>query len=1468
MEEGTYVAESIEEPSKDDQQSTDPKSIERSNSQESETPFQERVIYPTVQNIYQGKVEINSSPEAANEDTTIITRSPSTRRKKLNRSTYARLHRKSNAQTFVDKIRGRYEDIGKQTKDKIDAPESANKNSTGKCECDNASDKSAANNGIVQSDALQNYLKNNAKEDTQDFLSAERGKNLKGISKATKDIQEFIDTERRYTGKETVKIAQDTQKFLENERRNTVKSILQLTQNSQNFIDAEREKTDVDEVSKTADYISQLQNNLKVKLSKETVEELKNKYSPSNFGYPRLTKSNSFSKIQFSDSVNKLPKVPIPKPRISLTKDDALKWENIKSEFEKPRNPEENELGEENKQECVVIEPVRVTSPTPEQPVTVFASSSTLDSILDEEPPKDHNFNYLGGKFDFDDSNIESISDIDISSIKYAEPEEKHFVLRESSSEDSVKQVSDFLSDIVMEKKPKEKKKRSGSFRSIMGNIFGKDKSKPKKNDKTVSDNSQNESSSFIRNSTQRHTIGGSYPTRERKPNEQQSEPYYANRRTFGNEPDDRGRQIEERFAQTHINKFNDIKNNFTKYEQNQSHRPSEDYICMDQGPKNLNHSRPAYANNPSVNKYIDTSSSTSTMESDKQRNTYENSLIAQAELRLARQNNGVQRSNSYRGGLPPSLYPRKSSDTESTNHNGYSNSPERFSETPPRAQSTYQNLQLIKPKAVIPINSERPLPNPYHNDSEEDGQANKDNQINDNGYKTIERNMNNDDGKQYPGKSPNAQPYFDDTYGTVFDCVDYDKRNRKMDSSPSPQGRYGSNTSPSTSSSPRSPSLEGSKLRLPSNRERVELQPRLKSPIPPAKVSTEKIIATELLRTARSPTPTRKSQNVRSSPSHQRLEIPIDYPEAADRPDLSSRTDNRDNNTYTEKESEPVALSHSTPMHNGVEIRRKPPVSPRKPNVEQYLEAAEWYKRQKEIDQFPTIPVESPTRLVTSAVIHSDPSMPNPTKRPETPKQNMYPVERATTPVNHRLSTSSIKTSPEKQEIRQQVEAYCWKELKKLKDQKELELYYYQQAFACIDDSVLATRKPRSATQIPQRGRRSLSLPREMRPVKAPIQQQEMLYGTRQQYPPSPMQGQRQGRPPLTPIPQEVIYGQFIRNSPIRRTIGPVGVNNQQRVSYDNYSTSSELGVKPIFNRGSLSNQDFVDSQTQSLKRVSFSNPQSPYWPTKDGLTQSPPQRRPERQRDNSVDDEVFVPASPRVSSRTDAVYGQRIPAGSARSPQEAIYGRRLEIPPGEAGLRSSKQSLSREASSDRELNAIYQQNSPRIHNEPLYGRSGQKQIRVNNKYADIYGQIHDTNEPQYAQQKSGVVYGQLQQNPNIPRQPPPSGFIRGTRLTASANDMYKRLVQSGDPRYRSDTFAFEPIYEKQCVPNGHYEYNSRVISPSRPLPPLPNERSSSLLPRNRRYPVASDTESDVSDFRRVSQQENVYRVRGAYGK
>lgn len=1431
MEEATYIAGNTEEPSTGDQ---------------SERPFVEKVIYPTVQNIYQGKVELDSSPEAANEDATIITRSPSTKRNKLNRSTYARLHRKSNAQTFVDKLRGKYEEIAtKQTEDKIDAPETANKNSTGKCECDNASD-----NGTVRSDSSQNNAKNAVQKDTQEFLDAERGKITKVVC------------------------TKDTQAFLENERRNTLKSILYTAQYIQDFLDVEREKTEVDGISKTADHISQLQNNLKVKLSKETVEELKNKYSPSNFGYPSLSKSNSFSKVQFSDSDScKLPKVPIPKPRISLTKDDTLNWENIKTEFEKPENPEEKPNDYKDKEpEVVVIEPLRVTSPTPEQPITVFASSSTLNSIIDEVSSKDYNFNYLEGKFDFVETNFESVSDIDEATIEYAEPEDKHFILKESSSEDSVKQVSDFLSEIVMEKKPKEKKKRSGSFRSIMGNIFGKDKSKPKKNDKTISDNSQNESSSFIRNSAQRHTIGSSYPTRERRQNELQTEPYYANRRTFGNEPDAKGKEIEERFAQTHINKFNDIKNNFTKYEQSQNYRPSEDYICMDQGSKNLNYSRPAYSNNSSVNKYIDTSSSTSTLESDKQRNTYENSLIAQAELRLARQNNGVQRSNSYKGRMPSFLYSKKSSDTENSNGNGYSNSPERFSETPPRAQATYQNLQLIKPKAVIPISSERPLPNPYHNDSEEDRQSNKDNQINDNGYKTIERNINVDEGKQHPGKSANSQPYFDDTYGTVFDSVDYDNRmrNQNMDSSPSPQNRYASNASPSTSSSPRSPSLEGSKLKLPSNRERIELQPRLKSPIPPAKVSTEKIIATELLRTARSPTPTRKTQNIRSSPSHQRLEIPIDYPEVKDKVDSSSRlqlTDNKDSDN-ADRESEPAVLSHSTPKHNGVEIRRKPPVSPRKPNAEQYLEAAEWYKRQKEIDQFPTIPVESPTFLVTSAVVHSDPSLSNSIRKSETPKQNMYPVERATTPVNHRLSTSSIKTSPEKHEIRQQVEAYCWKELKKLKDQKELELYYYQQAFACIDDSVLPTRKSRSATQIPQRGRRSLSLPREMRPVKAPIQQQEMLYGTRQQYPPLPMQAQRQGRPPLTPIPQEAIYGQFIRNSPIRRTIGPVGVNNQQRASYDNYSISSDMGVKPIFNRGSLNNQDFVDSQSQSLKRVSFSNPQSPYWPTKDGLTQSPPQRRPDKLRENSVDDEVFVPASPRISSRTDAIYGQRIPAGSPRSPQDGIYGRRMEPPPSEPALRSSKLSLLREPSSDRELSAIYQQNSPRISSEPLYGRSGQKQIRVNNKYADIYGQIHDSNEPQYAMQKSGVVYGQLQQNPNVPRQSHSSGFVRGTRLTASANDMYKRLAQPGDPRYRSDTFAFEPIYEKQCVPNGHYDYNSRVISPNRPLPPLPNERSSSLLPRGRRYPAMSDTESDVSDFRRASQQESVYRARGACGK
>lgn len=1501
------------------------------NSLKSKIKPSETIVLSTVQNIYGGKIEVTTPDE---DNIAIITKSPSTRRSKINRLVYAKLHRNSHTKSAVDKLKGKYENIGKQTNDKLSTPQNTHSENFRKSNCDNE-------RKINETAEVKCF-------NCSDSLGIEKPSDS---SEVNKKIEAKTDSTNN----------EDKHPVVENPER---------------------------AASQTADHITQLQNNLTVKLRRETVEQLKNKYSPASFGYPRTFSSRIPRKVELSKEVTE---APVPKPRLSLTKDkeeadgtsdketkrqyptdaspvvtvegtksqengvekqeenSVLEIEAVESAtFQADTKAEESDLPkeelstvhsepqkisleehnqtfpivetieekeklqeiktQENISKLPVVESVIVKTIQPETPSKVYASTSTLNSNYHFETNPTAN-----------GVEQKDFPELDLDSIEFADPEDKHFIVRKSSSEDSVQQVATFLSEIVMDEKPKEKK-RSSSFRRILtGGFFsGKDKKKNKKPEGVIFDNTQNETSSFVRHTPQRHTVGGSCPTRDKKgASNAQREPPFTNRSysSCRDENDCANKEVEQRFAQMHINKFNDIKNTFSRYDQktNHSKQSIEEYVPMD----NSNGFPTTYSNTSRVNKYIDTSSSSSTLESDKQHNTYENSLIAQAEMRQARHNENLRRANSFRGGVS-SFQSRQQQQNNNSNNSfasnsgnrcTYSNSLERFSETPPRAQDTYQNLQLVKPKALIPISSERPLPNPYHNDSEDSVEYRHKND--DYHVKTIDRNLNTNHHKEHPNKSANVRPYFEETYGTVFDSIEPSASSRNNSPitppgrrsetlrNPSPQGRRVSSPA-SNSSSPRSPSLEGSKLRLPPNRERIELQPRIKSPIPQAKVSTDKIIATELLRTARSPTPTRKSQNSRHSPSHQKLEIQIDYPDQISKSDTSKNSSD-ETKIYSYEEQNSFRQSpafHSTPKANELpgSVKSKPPVSPKKPTLEQCLEAAEWQKKQKEIDQFPNVPVQHPQQLVTSAMIHADtnrvlppPASPKQAVRASPTLNRMLYVngERPVTPVNHRLSSSSVKLSPEKQEIRQHVEAFCWKELKKLKERQEMELYYYQlQTYGYADDTALA-RRSRSLTPNPSRGgRRSLSLPREIRPMKS---QQQPVYINNER-----LRQQQQSIPErrtlLAPVRTEQQYGQFqqhfIRNTPERRTIGPIGISGQHRSPYENYYPSEGSLQRPIFNRGSLSNQEFMDNQGQTLKKVSFYNQASNYtaegWPTKNGYTQSPPQRRLEK-REPSVSDDVFLPSAS-IERKSDSMQrnNQELYAnGPVNRPnqnyasqnqmingrnQEAVYARKPEGPYGYIsneniyGVRTPNQGY-----------------PPRPVSEQAYGKSVARQVTVSSKYCDIYGQIHETADPQQKYgviQKSGVVYGQLLHNPNINggspvtlRHPQPN-FIGGSRLTASANDMYKRYNNTADPRYRSDT-VFDPIYEAQaykCRAAYRNDGAQRMAAPNRPLPPVPNERRSSLASRRpRAMPIPSDTESDTSELRRPVQSAVQYRMNRA---
>ncbi|CAH1368289.1 unnamed protein product [Tenebrio molitor] len=667
--------------------------------------------------------------------------------------------------------------------------------------------------------------------------------------------------------------------------------------------------------------------------------------------------------------------------------------------------------------------------------------------------------------------------------------------------------------------------------------------------------------------------------------------------------------------------------------------------------------------------------------------------------------------------------------------------------ETPPRAQETYQNISVIKPKASIPINSERSLPNPFQNEKTSP--------------RTIERNLNKSNSKDYPDK-PSFSAKQDDTYGTVSKSTEYKPLQSNDTKQIAPR---------SPLSSPKPISLESKKLRLPSNREIFDPQPRVKSPIPANRVSTEKIIATELLKNSRPPTPPKRT---------------------------ASKT--------------PEVVSNKPPM--------SPKLSPRKPDLRS--------------DQ-----------IVTNVLVHHTP------RRVQTDSDNATYGNigsnfRVSTPVDLRMAVTmkmAPQKSPQKEDIRKTVEEYYWKELKKLKEEEDSKLYLMH-ANEFYDESSRVRRSRSLSPSAHRMGRQSLSLPRDARG-----QTYDYVRVAQQQSIPEGHALSTDG-----PSDRHFVYNQnFVRNNLERRSIDSL--------------------QRPIFRRGSLTKQEIYQEQPYS-KRVSFSNSQAMQqaWPTRNGYTQNPPQRKLER-INSELDDDVFVqsPLEPiYVSKRiqNEPIYDNRLTEQQRAQQYENFrrqqaYGQRPQhmgsrrlsmdsIARTQQDIYVSSNSINRRPVSNippREMiddyaRAPFQQQYPsnsQLSLQPAYSSRqsitdnnyGQKQISVRNKYCDIYGQIHDA--PQ-----TGIVMGRLQNSQNTPyRQPYVENFVRGSRLTASANDIPKRYV---DPRYAYDTERITTNYD------------------SRPLPALPGQ-----FGRNTQI---SDTESgsDASEIQRIMQVKTKSKKRGLF--
>ncbi|GLV37739.1 uncharacterized protein CBL_06560 [Carabus blaptoides fortunei] len=1143
------------------------------------------------------------------------------------------------------------------------------------------------------------------------------------------------------------------------------------------------------------------------------------------------------------------------------------------------------------------------------------------------------------------------------------------------TSEISYCEVYEDLQEPEMEDlKKKPQKKRSNSFRRIFSFGSSKDKKKNedaknektksnsngKKKDHMLSDNAQNEAHVFDRNASQRHTVSGQYNSRDwerrnanlkenipcephysnatdrpqgQKLDDQYTSSNYENNRMVSNLPIPPPRQpsttkdcqenmIDDRLNQMQYDMYLSQKTN-QQLNSNligkQQQRNIDEYVCMTSSDmvNRTDLTQPGFINAHSIDKYIDTtsSSSISTLESDTRNIIYENAIKTNKTIQKVQNSENIKSPppNNFDRNIGKDSSPASGIGEKCYERPKFADSPEIFTTAPKRVQGP----QLIKPKAIIPINTERPLPNPYR--TLRDGQQLKSPLPSnpENFYGNIPIPIENprtgkgiiaDISGHYVNKDTvygkpivaqrnestygNIQKKEEEVYGVVYDSlipvgaqlkitkppiINSGKQMEKRSRSVSPSRRHKAVTlsssqsfrqkpkSPPAQMSPSSPNrkeLEATKLKLPANREKSE--PRLKSPVEDRRSLGKK-----------TPEPTKKiveltkKESVNIVPSHQKLEIEINYPdnninEAQDRKETpekfmfsSNESDNNQINhqlspsrTTNIKRSKPVSsnrpksFTHSTPKGHGgdtllsdasySEIPRmavlKSPVLNRTgspvsiissqsmssissktklpipsedlkdlKNTEVYFWEQTSQQEKQMAKKEDMSPDQSPQQLLTHVTVHQPKSSPRKSDPPLSTNSLLAPTEQP---------QQKPPTSPQKVQNLQNVEAYYWQQIKKLKEKEEHEIYNQQlqlmarQNAMNIPPELINQQRSRSMIVGSRAGqKRSMSLPRDsMSPANQRINNDLYGYARTGRHESIP-----EGRALVDPrisaerLQQYAEYGilrqnipmqnnNFVRGIPQRSTVGPIHMKKQAHTTdsiYENYFPGVELrnqarsvnansGYAPIFKRGSLvsgQNSTQQDSPPQGNKKVSFSSAQSDegqVWPTKNGFTQSPPTRRVDK-RAESLDDEVFL------MSNTDNLKNMQIQQDPRNQmfvnyniTKDPIY-----VP--------TKLSETQPGSKD----PLYATKSGQ--REPIYGRtSAGKQVTVNNKVCDFYGQIHESGNTQpkiYGNiQKTGVIYGQLQQNP-VPGSPlslrnqclnrSDPTFVRGSRLTVSFNDM-----------------------------------------------------------------------------------------------
>ncbi|VEN58828.1 unnamed protein product [Callosobruchus maculatus] len=448
----------------------------------------------------------------------------------------------------------------------------------------------------------------------------------------------------------------------------------------------------------------------------------------------------------------------------------------------------------------------------------------------------------------------------------------------------------------------------------------------------------------------------------------------------------------------------------------------------------------------------------------------------------------------------------------------------------------------------------------------------------------------------------------------------------------------------------------------------------------------------------------------------------------------------------------------------------------------------------------------------------------------PESPNYGVYKnvpppanLVRSSTPNN--LTQPPLKqVSPQKEELRKSVEAYYWKEIKKLKEQENMELYYCQMNmvpyFGYAEDPGSIRRSRSMLPTNDRNSRRSLSLPRNVPndSSKEPV----ML----RQHP------VLQQKPVI--YQNEPLYGQhFKRNTPERRTI-------------DGSDRTSSI-YRPIFKRGSLTTPVKQQDDPQ-YKKVSFrhfeenlprrqvgqncAGPRNTnvQYPARysvninEGVYGNPnelyPRYVPQIQQNRwpNIPEQELQNAAPRGVTRhgsmqlQEGIYDRRPPL-ARKPPHDSNYARRGADMPKREIIMGDNEIFGQFGGYVHKEEPSYS-GSVISNQESIYGQSrGPKQIIVSDKVCDMYGQIHDRNSPSVVR-RSGVMMGRLQPQhlPQAPTSQPletPDFLQRNSRLTSSANDIrsgrYPNRIQQQNPHalYKEGIYSDYP--------------------PSRPLPPVP---------------------------------------------